>query len=37
VIFCKAGERKHRIAEAYLATHEVGIGGPPPKPWRHAL
>jgi len=22
--FCKAGERKHRIAEAYLATHEVG-------------
>jgi hypothetical protein len=26
VIFCKAGERKHRIAEAYLAGHEVGIG-----------
>ncbi|GBE68347.1 hypothetical protein MFM001_48090 [Mycobacterium sp. MFM001] len=26
VIFCKAGERKHRIAEEYLATHEVGIG-----------
>ena len=26
VIFCRAGERKHRIAEAYLATHEVGIG-----------
>jgi hypothetical protein len=26
VIFCKAGVRKHRIAEAYLATHEVGIG-----------
>jgi hypothetical protein len=26
VIFCKAGERKHRIAEAYLATHEVGTG-----------
>jgi hypothetical protein len=26
VIFCKAGERKHRIAEAYLAEHEVGIG-----------
>ena len=26
VIFCKAGERKHRIAEAYLATHEVGVG-----------
>ena len=26
VIFCKAGERKHRIAEQYLANHEVGIG-----------
>jgi hypothetical protein len=26
VIFCKARERKHRIAEAYLATHEVGTG-----------
>ena len=26
VIFCKAGERKHRIAEAYLATHEVEVG-----------
>jgi len=26
VIFCKAGERKHRIAEAYLAGHAVGIG-----------
>ena len=26
VIFCKAGERKHRIAEEYLATHEVGTG-----------
>ena len=26
VIFCKSGQRKHRIAEAYLATHEVGIG-----------
>jgi hypothetical protein len=26
VIFCKAGERKHRIAEAYLANHEVGTG-----------
>jgi hypothetical protein len=26
VIFCKAGERKHRIAEQYLAEHEVGIG-----------
>jgi hypothetical protein len=26
VIFCTAGERKHRIAEEYLATHEVGVG-----------
>ena len=26
VIFCTAGERKHRIAEQYLAEHEVGIG-----------
>src|ERR1700736_2202101 len=26
VIFCKAGERKHRIAEQYLATHEVEVG-----------
>ncbi|WP_204080072.1 hypothetical protein [Mycobacterium riyadhense] len=26
VIFCKSGERKHRIAEEYLATHEVGTG-----------
>ena len=26
MIFCKAGERKHRIAEQYLAEHEVGIG-----------
>ena len=26
VIFCTAGQRKHRIAEAYLATHEVGAG-----------
>jgi hypothetical protein len=26
VIFCTAGERKHRIAEAYLATHQVGTG-----------
>ena len=26
VMFCKAGQRKHRIAEEYLATHEVGIG-----------
>jgi hypothetical protein len=26
VIFCKAGERKHRIAEEYLATHEVKTG-----------
>lgn len=26
VIFCKAGQRKHRIAEEYLATHDVGTG-----------
>jgi hypothetical protein len=26
VISCRAGERKHRIAEDYLATHTVGIG-----------
>ncbi|WP_204080095.1 hypothetical protein [Mycobacterium riyadhense] len=26
VIFCKAGQRKHRIAEEYLATHAVGVG-----------
>lgn len=26
MIFCTAGERKHRIAEAGLATHEVSIG-----------
>ena len=26
VIFCTAGERKHRIAEAYLAGHDVGVG-----------
>ena len=26
VITCRAGERKHRIAEDYLATHMVGIG-----------
>jgi hypothetical protein len=26
VIFCKAGERKHRTAERHLAEHEVGIG-----------
>ena len=26
VMFCKAGQRKHRIAEQYLATHEVGVG-----------
>ena len=26
VIFCKAGQRKHRIAEEYLATHEVETG-----------
>ena len=26
VICCTAGQRKHRIAEEYLATHEVGTG-----------
>ena len=26
VIFCKAGERKHRIAEEYLETHSVAPG-----------
>ena len=26
VIFCKAGERKHLIAEEYLETHSVGTG-----------
>src|SRR6266540_1751281 len=26
VVFCKAGERKHRIAEDYLAEHTVGVG-----------
>ena len=26
VIYCTAGQRKHRIAEAYLAEHEVGTG-----------
>jgi hypothetical protein len=26
VVYCKAGERKHRLAEEYLATHEVGTG-----------
>ena len=26
VIYCKAGERKHLIAEEYLGTHEVGTG-----------
>ena len=26
VIDCKSGERKHRIAEEYLATHTVSIG-----------
>ena len=26
VIYCKSGERKHLIAEEYLATHEVGPG-----------
>jgi hypothetical protein len=26
VIYCRAGERKHLIAEEYLATHEVSTG-----------
>ena len=26
VIYCTAGQRKHLIAEEYLATHEVGTG-----------
>lgn len=26
VVYCKAGERKHLIAEQHLATHEVGSG-----------
>ena len=26
LVDCKRGERKHRIAEAYLATHQVGRG-----------
>lgn len=26
VIFCRAGERKHRLAEDYLAQHTVGVG-----------
>jgi len=26
VVDCKSGERKHRIAEEYLATHSVGTG-----------
>src|SRR5450759_3088220 len=26
VIYCKAGERKHRIAEEYLSEHTVGVG-----------
>jgi hypothetical protein len=26
VVECKAGERKHRIAEEYLASHAVGPG-----------
>lgn len=26
VIFCKAGERKHRIAQEYLEQHTVGVG-----------
>jgi hypothetical protein len=25
-IYCTAGERKHLIAEEYLATHEVSTG-----------
>jgi hypothetical protein len=29
VIDCGRGERKHRIAEEYLATHTVGVGGVP--------
>ena len=27
VIDCKRGERKHQIAEEYLATHTVGPSG----------
>src|SRR5262245_60237149 len=27
VIFCKAGERKHTIAEDYLATHDLAGAG----------
>src|SRR5437016_2248396 len=26
VTYCKAGERKHLIAEEYLETHPVGLG-----------
>ena len=26
VIYCKAGQRKHLVAEEYLGTHEVGTG-----------
>lgn len=26
VIYCKAGERKHLVAEQHLATHDVGTG-----------
>jgi len=26
VVFCKAGERKHRLAEDYLSSHSVGVG-----------
>jgi len=26
VVFCRAGQRKHRIADDYLATHDVGVG-----------
>lgn len=27
VVFCKKGERKHRIADQYLATHTVSHPG----------
>lgn len=29
VIFCKAGQRKHLIAEEYLAAHEITEPGVP--------
>ncbi len=29
VVFCKTGERKHRIAEDYLAQHTIGGGSKP--------